>query len=60
MRFFFVTEHSCSLGGVDMKKHLEKFHESLSSIGVSLEALLGSLLTALAVAVILRIASGKW
>jgi hypothetical protein len=43
-----------------MKKHLEKFHESLSSIGVSLEALLGSLLTALAVAVILRIASGKW
>jgi hypothetical protein len=44
----------------EMRKNIEKFHESLGSIGVALEALLGSLLTAVAVATILRLASGKW
>ena len=41
-------------------KHVRRIHESLSSIGVSLEALLGSLIMIGAAAVVLRIATGKW
>jgi hypothetical protein len=41
-------------------KQIRKFHESLSSIGVSLEAMIGSLITIGVAAIVLRIATGKW
>jgi hypothetical protein len=43
-----------------MKKNIEIFHEKLSEIGVSLEAILGLLLSAGVIALVLRLASGKW
>jgi hypothetical protein len=43
-----------------MKRHIRIVHESLGQIGVSLEALFGLLASAGVIAVILRLASGKW
>jgi hypothetical protein len=43
-----------------MKRHIQIMHESLESIGVSLEALLGMLASVGILAVIIRLASGKW
>ena len=43
-----------------MTKNIEIFHEKLSEIGVSLEAILGLLLSAGVIALVLRLASGKW
>jgi hypothetical protein len=43
-----------------MKKQIRIFHEKISDIGVSLEAIVGLLLSAGVIAIVLRLASGKW
>lgn len=41
-------------------KHIKILHEELGDIAVALEALVGTLIMTGAIAIALRIASGKW
>lgn len=41
-------------------KHIKILHEELGEIAVALEALVGTLIMTGAIAIALRIASGKW
>jgi hypothetical protein len=41
-------------------KNIRILHEELGSIAVAVEALVGTLIMTLAIAIALRVASGKW
>jgi hypothetical protein len=57
---FCATKSIVDREDVPMKKNIQLFHEKISDIGVSLEAIVGLLLSAGVIAIILRLASGKW